>query len=67
MKHDYHFGVSALKFCLHNLEQVSDSQGCAEDVYGPESFAQQLIKAGSSPDAIEPESGEEWHCFVAAS
>lgn len=49
--------VFVLKHCSH-VKQVSDSQGRAEDVYGPDSFAQLLVKAGSSPDAIEPESGE---------
>ncbi|KAK7469532.1 hypothetical protein BaRGS_00036438, partial [Batillaria attramentaria] len=39
------------------LQQVSDVQGSADEVYGPDSFAQQLIRAGSSPDAVEPESG----------
>lgn len=39
------------------LQQESDVQGPVNEVYGPESFAQQLIRAGASPDAIEPESG----------
>ena len=39
-------------------QQVKDTQGPADEVYGPDSFAQQLIRAGSSPDAVEPESGQ---------
>ncbi|XP_025091346.1 rabankyrin-5-like isoform X2 [Pomacea canaliculata] len=39
------------------LQQVNDSHASAEEAYGHNSFAQQLIRAGSSPDAVEPESG----------
>lgn len=38
--------------------KVNDSHASAEEAYGHNSFAQQLIRAGSSPDAVEPESGK---------
>ncbi|XP_076453246.1 rabankyrin-5-like [Babylonia areolata] len=48
-------GHTALWLALQQGKEAEDSE--AEVVYGPDSFAQLLIKAGSSPDAVEPESG----------
>ncbi|XP_046578318.1 rabankyrin-5-like [Haliotis rubra] len=40
------------------LQQPRDPSGDVAKAYGVESFAAQLLKAGSSPDAIEPDSGD---------
>ncbi|XP_055996829.1 rabankyrin-5-like isoform X5 [Ostrea edulis] len=40
------------------LQQGEELGGSVEKVYGPSSFAAQLIAKGASPDAVEPESGD---------
>jgi hypothetical protein len=43
-------------FFLNNF-QGEELGGSVEVVYGPSSFAAQLIAKGASPDAVEPETG----------
>ncbi|XP_021369516.1 rabankyrin-5-like isoform X1 [Mizuhopecten yessoensis] len=40
------------------LQQGEDKEGDVQTVYGPQSFAAQLLAKGSSPDAVEPETGD---------
>lgn len=37
--------------------QVADKEGEVDNIYGESSIACQLLRKGSSPDAVEPETG----------
>ena len=57
-------GNQVSRLILFCLNQGEACKGEPEVVYNSESFAAQLLKHGSNPDATEPESGTE--CRVQA-